>query len=347
MNQSCIGDGQNCSISEFKRNVYPTAYLLMFIIGLIANLISLYVFLNMWRAERTLSSINLFMVNLTVSDLMLICSLPFRASYYINDSNWVFGDVTCRFMSYIFYVNMYGSVYFLMVLSVIRYVAITKPYTYVRQQHYRFTWLVCVCIWLLVSLASIPNLFGGSKQDGEKVKCLELVEPEATLLNTIVIMNYGALLLGFLVPFLVILVCYIFVVHRLLKQNIMKTQRHQYKKSCSLVIIVLVIFLACFLPYHVARSVFLHAEWDLCTNGTRGSCGYIIGVRKAAVITHCLASANSCLDPLLYIFVGENFRKFWRIKSQRQKQKQKHNSTQRDSVNVANAKTEMQLLSTQ
>ncbi|XP_048121169.1 cysteinyl leukotriene receptor 2 [Alosa alosa] len=164
MNQSCIGDGQNCSISDFKRNVYPTAYLLIFIIGLIANLISLCVFLKMWRAEKTLSSINLFMVNLTVSDLMLICSLPFRASYYINDSNWVFGDVTCRIMSYVLYVNMYGSIYFLMVLSVIRYVAITKPFTYVRQQHYRCTWLVCLSIWLLVSLASIPNLFSGTNQ---------------------------------------------------------------------------------------------------------------------------------------------------------------------------------------
>ncbi|KAG5269258.1 hypothetical protein AALO_G00200020 [Alosa alosa] len=343
MNQSCIGDGQNCSISDFKRNVYPTAYLLIFIIGLIANLISLCVFLKMWRAEKTLSSINLFMVNLTVSDLMLICSLPFRASYYINDSNWVFGDVTCRIMSYVLYVNMYGSIYFLMVLSVIRYVAITKPFTYVRQQHYRCTWLVCLSIWLLVSLASIPNLFSGTNQGEGKVTCLELVEPAVDLLNTIIIMNYGALLLGFLIPFLVILVCYTFVVQRLLKQNIVKTQRQLYKKSCYLAVIVLVIFLACFLPYHVARSIFLQAEWDLCTNGTRGSCGYIVAARKAAVITHCLASANSCLDPLLYIFVGENFRKFWRKKSRKQI---KMNSAQRNTANVANAKTDIQMLST-
>lgn len=347
MNQSCIGDAQNCSISDFKQRVYPAAYLLIFIIGLLANLISLCVFLKMWREERSLSSINLFMVNLTVSDLMLICSLPFRASYYINNLNWVFGDVTCRIMSYVFYVNMYGSVYFLMILSVIRYVAITRPYTYMRQQNYRYTWLVCLSIWLLVSLTSIPNLYGGTKQDGGKVKCLELVEPEAGLLNTMIIMNYGALLFGFIIPFFVILVCYVFVVHRLLRQDVMRANRQQckkqYKKSCSLVIIVLAIFLACFLPYHVARSVFLQAEWDVCMHGTRGSCGYIMGARKAAVITHCLAVANNCLDPLLYFFVGENFRKFWR----RNRKQHGNENIQGKTVDVTNGKTEMQLLATQ
>lgn len=346
MNTSCIGHAQNCSISEFKQSVYPAAYLLIFIIGLIANLISLCVYLKMWRAEKSLSSINVFMVNLTVSDLMLICSLPFRASYYINDLNWVFGDVTCRIMSYILYVNMYGGVYFLMILSVVRYIAITRPYTYRRQHNFRYTWVVCLSIWLLVSLTSIPNLYGGSKQDGGTVKCLELLEPDAHLLNTMVIMNYWAVLFGFVIPFIVILICYVFVVHRLLKQNVPRANRQQckkqYKKSCSLVIIVLAIFLVSFFPYHVARSVFLQAEWDLCIHGTRGSCGYIMGVRKAAVVTQCLAVANSCLDPLLYIFVGENFRKFWR-----KSRKQHGKNVQGKTADVANGKTEMHLLNTQ
>ena len=339
MNGSCVEDGQNCSISEFKRSVFPAVYLLIFVIGLSANLISLCLFLKMWRTQRTLSSVNLFIVNLLLSDLMLICTLPFRASYYINNSNWVFGDVICRLMSYVFYVNMYGSIYFLMVLSVIRYVAINKPFTYMRQQNYRYTWLSCLSIWLLVSLASIPKLFSGTKQSEDKVMCLELLNPKADLLNTIIIMNYGALLFGFLIPFLVLLVCYLFVVHRLLRHNNVTTHRQQYKKAGSLAIIVLFIFLVCFLPYHVARTIFLQAEWDLCTSGTRGSCGYITGVRKAAVITHCLAAANSCLDPLLYFIVGENFRKFWR-KSKRQIH---HNNEQRKMGDVT--KTEVQLRS--
>lgn len=331
---------QNCSISQFKQSVYPAAYLFIFVIGLIANVTSLLVFLKMWRANRSLSSVNIFLLNLTVSDLMLICTLPFRASYYINDLNWVFGDVTCRIMSYALYVNMYGGVFFLMVLSVVRYVAITRPYTYRRQQKYRYTWVVCLFIWLLVSLTSIPNLYGGSKQDGRTVKCLELVEPEAHMLSTMVIMNYWALFLGFIIPFFVILICYVFVVHRLLTQAVMRANRQQYKKSCSLVIIVLVIFLASFLPYHVVRSVFLQAEWDLCIHGTRGSCRYIMGVRKAAVVTQCLAVANSCLDPLLYIFVGENFRKFW----QKSRKQHGNNNIQEKTADVANVKTELQLL---
>ncbi|KAL2096638.1 hypothetical protein ACEWY4_008786 [Coilia grayii] len=343
MNKSCVGVGvQNCSIDGFKRSVYPAAYLLIFVIGLVANLISLWFFLKIWRTQRTLSSVNLFMLNLNVSDLMLICSLPFRASYYINNSNWIFGDAICRIMSYIFYVNMYGSVYFLMALSVIRYVAINKPYTYKRQQNYRYSWLVCLSIWLLVSLASVPQLFSRTQPaNSNTMRCLELLEPSPDLLNTFIIMNYGALLLGFLMPLLVILVCYMFVVHRLLRQNRAQANRHQYKKIFSLIIIVLVIFLACFLPYHVARSIFLQTEWDVCVHGST-SCRYIRGVRKAAVITHCLASANSCLDPLLYFFVGENFRNFWRRQSRKKPKIHKTQCRQtRDTP-----KTEMQQMNT-
>lgn len=340
-NNSCVGLGaHNCSINEFKRNVYPVAYLLMFIIGLVANLISLWFFLKSWRMQRSLSSVNLFMLNLNVSDLMLVCSLPFRASYYINDSHWVFGDVVCRIMSYVFYVNMYGSVYFLMALSVIRYVAITKPYTYMRQQNYRYSWLVCLSIWLLVGLASMPQLFSRTQPaNSDKMRCLELLDAKPDLLNTFIIMNYGALLLGFLMPLLVILVCYMFVVHRLLMQNKARANRQHYKRSCSLIIIVLTIFMACFLPYHVARSIFLQAEWRACVHGVT-SCGYIQSARKAAVVTHCLASANSCLDPLLYFFVGENFRTFFRRQSKRKPKLHNNNRQQRPRSDVAN--TEMQ-----
>ncbi|XP_039515984.1 LOW QUALITY PROTEIN: cysteinyl leukotriene receptor 2 [Pimephales promelas] len=284
----------NCSISDFKHNVYPIAYLLMFFLGLFCNLISLFFFISSsLRRKVSLSPVNILMLNLLLSDLMMVCSMPFRAAYYLMSSDWAFGDVTCRIMSYVFYINMYGSVYLLAVLSVVRFVAIVKPFAYVRWQTSRRAWAICIVIWLIVALMSIPLLKAGTSLESGRIKCLELIPSN---LSTIIVLNRVTLFLGFVVPFAVISVCYIFAAFYLLKLR--KTRRNQrsqfnHKKSCSLVIIVLLIFLVCFMPYHVVRTLFLEAEMAAIDNGFGESCDNIERLRKAAVITHVLASGNS------------------------------------------------------
>ncbi|KAJ7990170.1 hypothetical protein DPEC_G00297540 [Dallia pectoralis] len=300
---------ENCSINTFKSSVYPPTYLTIFILGLVFNLTSLSFFVSVWRSKRGLSPVNLYMVNLLMSNLMLVCSLPFRASYYINDFNWAFGDVACRIMSYVFYINMYGSIYFLVVLSVVRYIAVAKPFRYNSMQSGHSSWLVCLLVWMLVSLASIPMLTSGTYVDtNNRTRCLELnPEYNSSNLRTLAMANHATMMLGFVIPFAVITVCYAFVVVHLLRRR--EGTMVSHKKSMYLVIIVLVLFLVCYMPYHIMRTVHLHAEGQIKDNKEH-PCAYIELVRKGAVITLCLAAGNSCLDPLLYFFVGENLKVF-------------------------------------
>ncbi|XP_066556012.1 cysteinyl leukotriene receptor 2 [Amia ocellicauda] len=297
----------NCSIDDFKCSVYPVTYLVIFAVGLLGNTVSLYIFA---RVCKKWTSVNLYMMNLLISDLMLVCSLPFRVSYYMMDVYWVFGDIMCRVISYIFYINMYCSIYFLMVLSIMRYLAIAHPYKYVKLQTGNSAKVVCFVVWFFVALASTPLLSAGSEVDRDKIKCLEL---GTTHVSTIIVMNYVVAFVGFVVPFLVISFCYFHVVRSLLKPRDTQKKRPCYKKSTALVIIVLCIFLVCFLPYHLVRTLFLEAERQAAQDCE--SCDYIILIRKAAVLTLCLAAGNSCLDPLLFFFIGENFRGWWREKT--------------------------------
>lgn len=321
MNQSHSTAQDGCSVSVFKRNVYPTVYLGIFFLGLVASLVSLCFFIGV-RKRNAFSSVHIFMVNLLISDLMLVCTLPFRAVYYLMESQWVFGDVICRIMGFVFYANMYGSIYFLMVLSIIRFVAIMKPYSYVYLQSSQAACLVCCFIWLLVLLGSIPLLDAGMTQDSSgQIKCFEL---DRSQLTSIIILNRVALCLGFVLPFVVISVCYLISARKLLQlRDAREGRKPFYNKSCALVIIVLIIFLVCYMPYHVVRTVFLEAENQVQKNGYE-SCNFIELIRKAAVVTHCLAAGNSCLDPFLYFFVGENFWSFWHKKKRRTLSKRFH-----------------------
>uniref|UniRef100_W5LUK1 G-protein coupled receptors family 1 profile domain-containing protein n=1 Tax=Astyanax mexicanus TaxID=7994 RepID=W5LUK1_ASTMX len=291
MNSSC-----NYTIDDFKRSVFPAVYLLTFILGIAGHSVSICVFFSVWRKKRSLTSVNLFMVNLLVSDLMQVCSLPLRATYYLSNSHWPFGVWPCRLIFYVFYLNMYSSIFFLVSLNIMRYLALVQPYRFLRLQGCCSGPLVCALIWLFVALASSPLLFTDSK-DGAK-KCLELPHGNATMINKLILINNGTVTVGFVVPLLTILWCSLFVIHRLLKPSpAQRTVKASRKKACALVIISLGFFLISFLPYHIMRTLFLYTEWE--------------GIRKAAVVTLCLGAANSCLDPILFFFVGENFRSFF------------------------------------
>ncbi|XP_026867834.1 cysteinyl leukotriene receptor 2 isoform X2 [Electrophorus electricus] len=319
MNQSCpenITTVQcNCSVSDFKHRVYPAVYLFIFFLGLAANLVSLWSFISVRRTKKRFSSVKIFMLNLLISDLMLVSSLPFRAAYYIMESHWAFGDITCRLMSFVFYTNMYGSVYFLMMLSIVRFMAIMKPYKFTQLQSSQ-AWLTCACVWLAVSLTTVPLLSAGTYQEllGQ-VKCLEL---DLSRVNIFITLNKVAVCVGFILPLIVISVCYIIVVYKFQRlRKVPQRENHQYNKSCLLVLMVLLIFFICFMPYHVVRTLFLEAEKEVYEKGYEATCEYIVLIRKAAVLTLCLAAGNSVLDPLLFFFAGENFWSFLQKKKER------------------------------
>ncbi|XP_055035762.2 cysteinyl leukotriene receptor 2 [Misgurnus anguillicaudatus] len=292
----------------FKQIMYPVTYIIIFALGSAGHSLSICVFFKQWKKQRSLTPVNLLMVNLLFSDLMLVCSLPLRVAYYLQHSYWPFGDIPCRLSFYVFYLNMYSSVYFLVALNILRYIALVWPYLYMRMQTSCGVVIICASIWVLMALACSPLLF--SSTDKEKVGSTRCLELSLVNVDKMLFINNISLVMGFVVPLVIIIFCSVFVVKSLLTPSpALGKTRPSRRKACALVIISLGIFLVCFLPYHVVRTVFLSAEKQLKMNGN-SSCNSIWVVRKAAVITHCLCTTNSCLDPLLFFFVGENFRSF-------------------------------------
>lgn len=293
--------------NDFKRIIYPVTYIIIFVLGSAGHSLSICIFYSQWRKQKSFTPVNLLMVNLLLSDLMMVCSLPLRISFYLLD-NWPFGDIACRLIFYVFYLNIYSSMYFLVALNILRYLALVWPYLYLRIQTTCVAAIRCTVIWVLMALASSPLLFSKKGKQKGSPRCLDLSTDNV---DKLLYINNVSLLMGFVVPLLVVIFCSIFVVKSLLTPSpALGRTRPCRKKACALVIISLVIFLVCFLPYHVVRTVFLTAEKQLRMNGNKDSCNYIWMVRKVAVITHCLCTTNSCLDPLLFFFVGENFRSF-------------------------------------
>lgn len=294
-NYTTINDSNNnCLTDDFKKNFYPIVYMIIFIWGVLGNGFSIYVFLQPYKKS---TSVNVFMLNLAISDLLFVSTLPFRADYYLRGSNWLFGDIACRIMSYSLYVNMYSSIYFLTVLSVVRFLATVHPFRLLHITSIRSAWILCGIIWIVMMASSIKLLYNGSQSNGNTTSCLELNPKTFVRLKT---MNYVALVFGFLLPFCTLSICYLLIIRVLLKVEVPESgMRVSHKKALTTIIIALVIFLLCFLPYHILRTLHL-IMWK------EHSC--MDKLHKAVVITLTLAAANSCFNPLLYYFAGENFK---------------------------------------
>ncbi|XP_067852957.1 cysteinyl leukotriene receptor 1 [Heptranchias perlo] len=290
-------------IDDFRNQVYSTVYSLVFVVGLSGNAFALFVLVKTYK-QRT--AFNVYMFNLAVSDMLCVCTLPLRVVYYAYKGRWIFGDFLCRISSYTLYVNLYCSIYFMTAMSFTRFLAIVFPIQNMKIVNVKKAKIVCVVIWIFVTVTSSPFLLSGSHTRDNKTKCFEPPSiGRKRGLKSLLIMNYVSLVLGFILPFLIILICYTFIVRTLMKSTAaIHKKKASRRRAVHLIIIVLGAFLISFMPYHIQRTIHLNS-----LNQKGKSCDEIIYMQKSVVVTLCLAAANTCFDPLLYFFSGENFRR--------------------------------------
>lgn len=292
----------NCpSIDDFRNQVYSTSYSFIIVFGLFGNGFALLVLIRTYRQS---SAFQVYMVNLVVSDMLCVMMLPLRVLYYVNKGQWKQGDFLCRISSYALYVNLYCSIYFMAAMSITRFFAIVFPVQNLRLVTEKRARSVCVGIWVFICASSSPFLMSGQHFDPitNKTKCFE--PPQGHGLQKLLALNYLSLVLGFGLPFLVILVCYAGIVHKLLSRTLAFRQhrRGTDTKAIRMIVIVLLTFLISFMPYHVQRTIHLSFLSRADT-----TCSEQVAMQKSVVVTLCLAAANSCFDPLLYFFSGKGF----------------------------------------
>ncbi|XP_026179254.1 cysteinyl leukotriene receptor 2 [Mastacembelus armatus] len=294
---------------EFKYRAYTFTYLLLFPVAFLCNIWALVVF--SLQSSRRNSASCVVMINLALSDSSFSLTLPLRLAYYFKDGVWNFPDWLCRLCVYGFYVNLYTSILFLTLLSMLRWLAVAQPLRHSSMATPTRTLLICVGVWLFVGVSSAPFLSSGVKYRDGFPRCFEPSNPASW--ERILILNYIAMALGFILPFLTIIICYSRLIHHLMahpgpqgSSQVSTNRRCTRRRSVHLVTMVTANFLLCFLPYHVIRSLHLHA---VCG---RWNCDIIMVLQRAVVVTLCLAASNSVLNPLLYYYSTRTFRKSMR-----------------------------------
>ncbi|XP_030055890.1 P2Y purinoceptor 2-like [Microcaecilia unicolor] len=300
-NSSDGGRLYKCMFNEdFKYILLPVSYGIVFCVGLTLNVLSLYLFIfkiKPWKASTT------YMFNLALSDTLYVVSLPLLIHYYSKENHWPFGVALCKMVRFLFYTNLYCSIFFLLSISIHRFLGVYYPIQLLRWGHVRCARIVSVIVWITVIGFQSPLLyFTRTSMNGDCIICHDTTSPE--LFVQFVDYSSVCLALLFCVPFTVIIICYSLMARTLMRpSSATSTPSKSKQKSIKMIIIVVVVFIICFLPFHVNRTLYYYfRKHDF-------NCDTLNAMNIAYKVTRPLASANCCLDPILYFLVGQAFRR--------------------------------------
>ncbi|XP_033987754.1 P2Y purinoceptor 1-like [Trematomus bernacchii] len=280
---------------DFSGRFLPPVYILVFIVGLVANGWGLKSLLHNWKK---LGNINVFVLNLGLADVLYLLTLPFLVVYYLMGSKWIFGDVFCKITRFCFNLNLYGSIGFLTCISVYRYLAIVHPVRVMGRITVLHSVGISVLVWLLVSIQIVPDMFF-SKTFGNKTgKCYDTTGKKHV--EDYLKYSLGWTLTGFWIPFLIALGCYGHVIVVLCRTN---TNNVLKQRSLRLLFILILLFSVCYIPYHVLKNLNL---WSRVLSKQRKCCKWFDGVYIAHQISRGLVCLNSALNPLVYLHGDEH-----------------------------------------
>ncbi|XP_073339888.1 B2 bradykinin receptor-like [Pagrus major] len=276
--------------------VVPVCILVFTVLGIVFNLFVLMVF---FLHKKACTIPEIYLSNLAVADLVLLACLPFWAVNLSNRYNWMFGRVLCRLVNLGINMNMYCSIYFLVLVSIDRYVALVHTMSHNRMRRPKYARLGCLVVWGFGLLMGVPTLiYRDVKTNGNHSYCY-LNYPDSTHL----LLEGLHISFSFIIPIIIISYC-TFKIIKTLQNRLMEGSHRQNveHKATTLVLVVLLAFVICWMPFHVLRIVeLLERSKLLKTNHSILDTCFQIFVY--------LAFFNSVLNPLLYVIVGKNFRK--------------------------------------
>ncbi|XP_026875259.1 C-X-C chemokine receptor type 3-2 [Electrophorus electricus] len=301
-------DASPCTLEEtwqFTQLFIPVVYIMIFILALVGNVLVVCVVQRYRHTHHNHCSFSLtdtFLLHLAISDLLLALTLPLFAMQWIY--GWVFGITLCKLAGALFWLNIYCGVLFLACISFDRYLAIVHAVHTSWRRNTCLAQLACALIWVCcLGLAAIEIHFRDVQElrgSGVHQVCrVDISGGNAERWHFA--MQLLNLLLGFGLPLLVMLYCYV----RIFQALCHASTRRQKRRSLRLIISLVAVFVACWAPYNVLKMTDSLQLLGLI----QSSCGLHRMLDIGILVTESMGLSHCALNPLLYGLVGVKFRR--------------------------------------
>ncbi|XP_071341700.1 C-C chemokine receptor type 1-like [Trachinotus anak] len=298
-----ISDGLGRLVTPCNRNSdnklgahLSILFYFMFLFSVFGNGLVLYI---IHRFEKLTTVTNILLLNLVLSSLIFMSSLPF-IGVYMQLSKWIFGKVMCKIVGSVYYLGLYSSVLFLTLLTFDRHLAVVYSLGALQVRNRSYAVVSCVVVWLVSGLACIKpmilqNTFTNFIE--KKTHCDEF-PGNLSNINVNLLRAFGfylQLFLFLIFPLVVIIYCYVRIAVTVVSSKIVTKF-----KTVRLIFIIVVLFFICWLPFNIVQLM----HDNTCEEAQRR--GY------ALQITRNMAYIYFCISPIFYTFVGKKFQNYFR-----------------------------------
>ncbi|XP_069834943.1 C3a anaphylatoxin chemotactic receptor [Dendropsophus ebraccatus] len=319
------GSDEDLSSHHQETGFTTLVFAITFLVGVPGNILVLWV--TGVKMKKTVNTI--WFWNLAVADIMCCLSVPFSlVQLYYNE--WLYGAALCKVIPAIVILNMFASVFTLVAISIDRCVQVVVPVWAQNHRSLRLAWSICLVIWILSFIMSLPAFlyrqfsthhnttsckyqFGGhddfiyddsiydssfddfsSQNESDVSPTVVLNLHDLGLHNQVsdaeVTVTFSRMFFGFLFPLVIIVACYIRLTLKVQKSKFLKVGR----KTTKVVYGIIMAFCLTWAPYHIIGIIHLYVQNRI--------------VSKLDSISLALAFFNSCINPVLYVFMGKDFK---------------------------------------
>ena len=305
---------------EPETAVLIALYVISFVLGLVGNILVIYIFV---RTKHMRTVTNAFLVNLAVSDLMVVCvCIPFTVAYEVY-KNWIYGDVLCKLVHFSQGLSVTSSILTLAVISGERFYAIRRPLkARAILSRTRMRKLIIV-IWVVSAVISIPQAVAREVEQNEVndptlamladimgVKVCRETWPNSTLKYTYIV---SLLVILYFVPLFFIFVGYFFIGITLWRKDSMlhagassansdsaNSHLRGRRKIAKMLVIMATLFAISWLPWHI-MSICLEFMEGVKSNSD------LLNIQKVYTYALWFAHFNSSINPICYCIMSESF----------------------------------------
>ncbi|XP_070580926.1 somatostatin receptor type 5-like [Ptychodera flava] len=268
------------------------------LMGIVGNILVIYVIL---KNSKMKTVANVYILSLAIADLFFMFTMPFIA-FQQAVHHWPFGHAWCKVITAVDGLNQTTGIYCLTSMAVDRYLAIVHPIRSIKIRTMRIAACVNISCWVLSAITVMPLWLYTRTYilPGTGITVCTLTWPYENFQKLFYTYMF---MFGLVLPLFIITVCYMLMIKRLYtgvaplgETNTKKPT----KKVARMVLTVIFVFVICWTPFYGVQLYTLTTPDDWVP-----SKGFVI----TFYFTVCLSYLNSSINPIIYSFMSDNFRK--------------------------------------
>lgn len=186
-------------------------------------------------------------------------------------------------------------------MSVDRYLAIVHAVAAMRARTLRYGIIASITIWFISVIMAVPQVIFASLEldaDDNSSQC-QPVYPEDKQQFWKMLRNFRENTVGLFLCLPIMIFCYVKILIVL-----SKCRNSKKDKAVKLIFIIVCVFVVCWVPYNVIVFLQTLQLFEILIG-----CDASKTINSAMRFAEIIALSHCCVNPFIYAFVGEKFRK--------------------------------------